>query len=83
MEKIEARHEKLTDEEIKIEIEKILYCIHKIVHIPISRENLDEHARQVEESIFKLRRHFSPEKTSIIQVTSRELSELMRQRDEI
>jgi len=77
----QAPHEKLTDEEIKKEIEKLLSN-----HLKLKQRwnasdwevhEFDEFMKIQEQMIFKLRRHFSPEFTSIMKVSLKELSEMM------
>lgn len=81
MEKQQAPHEKLTDEEVKEEIENLLKSHLKLkgrwdasdweVH------EFDEFMKEQDHIIFKLRRHFSPELTTIIKLTLGELTEMM------
>jgi predicted RNase H-like nuclease (RuvC/YqgF family) len=82
MEKYQAPHEKLSEEEIKKEID---FLLNSILMFKKKWTNfdwqIDEFIEKQEESIFKLRRHFSPEKTTIMKLSVKELSELTK--DEI
>lgn len=81
MEKLPAPHEKLTEDEIKKEIEKLL-----LNHLKFESRweasdweihEFDDFMKIQQEIIFKLRRHFSPELTTIMRLTLGELTEMM------
>lgn len=79
----QAPHEKLIDEEIKSEIEKLLSN-----HLNMKKKwnqyetDFQELFDKNEEIIFKLRRHFSPETVSIMTVSISELADMMGKSDE-
>lgn len=77
MRKVVAPHEKLTDDEIKSEIENLLKNILILREYLVDNEVINEVYNSSEDSIFKLRRHFSPEKNFILKVSISELSDLM------
>lgn len=83
MEKYQAPHEKLNEEEIKLEIEKLLSNHFKFRNRRESSDweinDFDQFMKNQEESIFKLRHHFSPEKTSIMKITLGELTNMMKE----
>lgn len=81
MKTYQAPHEKLTEEEIKEQVESLLNN-----HLKLKNRwqgsNWEEHEFDIfmenqEIMIFKLRRHFFPEKTKIMQVSIAELAEMM------
>ncbi len=80
MEKLPAPHEKLTEEEIKSEIEDLLSN-----HLKMRKkwngynDDLGEIFDSNEEIIFRLRRHFSPELTTIMRITLGELTDMMKE----
>lgn len=88
MKKFQAPHEKITEQEIKEEIEKLLSNHLKfrnrwnisdlgIYEPDFDIHEFDEFMKNQESSIFKLRRHFCPEKTTIMQITLGELSNIL------
>ena len=81
METHPAPHEKLTEEEIKKEIDKLLSNHLKLKNRWEASDwevhEFDLFIKNQEESIFKLRRHFSPELTTIMKVSIAELSDMM------
>jgi hypothetical protein len=73
-----AHHEKITDDEIKAAIEVLLKnTLHMKKKWGSHDKSLYEFFKTSEFFIFKLRRHFSPELTSICKMTLGELSEMM------
>lgn len=78
MHKFQAPHEKLTEEEIKLEISKLLSN-----HLRFKSKwddydwEIHDFLKNQEESIFKLRRHFNPELTTIMRISIAELSDML------
>ena len=83
MKKYQAPHEKLTEDEIKSELEIILSKILKMINHFFYEDDSEfkKFINETQESIFKLRRHFCPEKTIIMEVTSSELADLMTEKE--
>lgn len=83
MEKFQAPHEKLTEPEVKSEIENLLSNHLKFKNRWNASDweeyEFDKFMQNQEEMIFKLRSHFSPELTTIMRVTLKELSQMMSQ----
>ena len=81
MKSYQAPHEKLTEEEIKEQIESILsnHLKFKDRWEASDWEEYEFHKfmENQESMIFKLRRHFSPEKTTIMQISLAELTKMM------
>jgi hypothetical protein len=77
----QAPHEKLTEEEVKREVENLLSNHLKFKNrwnaSDWEEHEFDKFIKDQENMIFKLRRHFFPEKTMIMQVSVKELSNMM------
>ena len=86
MEKFQAPHEKLTEEEVKSEIDKLLTNnLNFKERCKSSNFNDNECFDFIEKqqsSIFKLRRNFSPELTTIIRVSINEMADMMKRVDD-
>lgn len=78
MKSYQAPHEKLTEEEIKEQVESLLSSILKFKDKWKSYDwQIDEFIEKQEAMIFKLRAHFFPEKTSIMELSMDEITKML------
>lgn len=71
METKQAPHEKLTDEEIKELVSDLTVEVYEI------KQHFLEQLEVIESYVYKLKKHFCPEKFQIMSVSIKEMSDMM------